>query len=296
MQFTGAEHDASSLFARMVDALRETFVTEDSALPALFALDDATVTVRVEANMLLYSTLEVLVDPVSPAADWMDSSGIASPRDGKRVLLVFARRLSSTFSPFRGTFELLSVRIERDTDPHEKITVFNNALADVRCRSTVDDEEVKDQFISALDSDYYSPVVSRLLLHDQRAANDLLTIQQWVRECHAAHVQRKNSAPPSCAALAERKFGDPPRGDFGGGDSAMEDLVELVLELKRQVKHLTDKNNDKSSPGHVCRSDSRCTLVQRECAVLIILITQLRKNVHKIYRDNTARARGACRA
>ncbi|KAK3271717.1 hypothetical protein CYMTET_19954 [Cymbomonas tetramitiformis] len=62
-RFTAGEQDAASLFSRLVDALREAFATEDSAFASLFTLDDATVAVRVEANMLLYSTLEILVDP-----------------------------------------------------------------------------------------------------------------------------------------------------------------------------------------------------------------------------------------
>ncbi|KAK3272634.1 hypothetical protein CYMTET_19086, partial [Cymbomonas tetramitiformis] len=183
-RFTGSEHDASSLFARLVEALREVYMSEESAFNSLFALDDAGLTVRVEATALLYSTLELLVDPASAAADWMmDSSGTTSPRDGKRVLLEFARRLSGSGSPFRGTSELLSLRFTRDVDPHENTSLFNNALADVRRRSTVHDEEVKDQFISrALDADYYSAVISRLLLQDQRAAHDLLTIQQWMKK------------------------------------------------------------------------------------------------------------------
>ncbi|KAK3264776.1 hypothetical protein CYMTET_26501 [Cymbomonas tetramitiformis] len=69
-QFGACEPDAASLFSRLLDALRDVFVIEDNAFASLFTLDDATVAVRVEANMLLYSTLELLVaDPSSPAAD-----------------------------------------------------------------------------------------------------------------------------------------------------------------------------------------------------------------------------------
>ncbi|KAK3281156.1 hypothetical protein CYMTET_11031 [Cymbomonas tetramitiformis] len=55
----------------MVSALQTTFVTEDIGFAPLFLLDDATLPIRVEANALLFSTLELMVDPASPAADWM---------------------------------------------------------------------------------------------------------------------------------------------------------------------------------------------------------------------------------
>ncbi|KAK3249584.1 hypothetical protein CYMTET_32880 [Cymbomonas tetramitiformis] len=71
-RFSGTECHASALFARMVSALQTTFVTaEDIGFAPLFLLDDATLPIRVEANALLFSTLELMVDPASPAADWM---------------------------------------------------------------------------------------------------------------------------------------------------------------------------------------------------------------------------------
>ncbi|KAK3246755.1 hypothetical protein CYMTET_43717 [Cymbomonas tetramitiformis] len=70
-RFSGTECHASALFARMVSALQTTFVTEDIGFAPLFLLDDATLPIRVEANALLFSTLELMVDPASPTADWM---------------------------------------------------------------------------------------------------------------------------------------------------------------------------------------------------------------------------------
>ncbi|KAK3288601.1 hypothetical protein CYMTET_3937 [Cymbomonas tetramitiformis] len=92
-RFSGTECHASALFARMVSALQTAFVTEDIGFAPLFLLGDATLPVRVEANSLLFSALELMVDPSSPAADWMDSSHSSFPSDGKRVLLEFARRM-----------------------------------------------------------------------------------------------------------------------------------------------------------------------------------------------------------
>ncbi|KAK3243360.1 hypothetical protein CYMTET_46980 [Cymbomonas tetramitiformis] len=141
------------------------------------ALDNATLPVRVEANALLFSALELMVDPTSPAADWMDSSHSNFPSDGKRVLLEFARRMIPAGDPFQGQADMLSIRISAGVDPHDKIGDFNAALKAARTRATLQDEDVKALFIKSLDTVFYQPVVSRLLLHDQRAArHDLLTI------------------------------------------------------------------------------------------------------------------------
>ncbi|KAK3271406.1 hypothetical protein CYMTET_20241, partial [Cymbomonas tetramitiformis] len=69
-RFHGNEKAAATVFTRMmVTALHELFVAEEPLLSSLFALDDATVTVRAEGNLLLFSTLELLVHPASPASD-----------------------------------------------------------------------------------------------------------------------------------------------------------------------------------------------------------------------------------
>ncbi|KAK3239573.1 hypothetical protein CYMTET_50510 [Cymbomonas tetramitiformis] len=91
--------------------------------------------------------------------------------------------------PFQGQADMFAVRIAAGVDPHGPIEDFNAALKAARTRSTLQDEDVKSLFIKALDATFYQPVVSRLLLHDQRAAHDLLTIQQWVRECYGEHVR-----------------------------------------------------------------------------------------------------------
>ncbi|KAK3236579.1 hypothetical protein CYMTET_53293 [Cymbomonas tetramitiformis] len=68
-RFAGNEAHGTALFTKLLIALREAFVTKDSALSTLFSLDDAAVTVRVKSNQLLFSTIELLVHPTSPAAD-----------------------------------------------------------------------------------------------------------------------------------------------------------------------------------------------------------------------------------
>ncbi|KAK3284322.1 hypothetical protein CYMTET_8020 [Cymbomonas tetramitiformis] len=140
--FTEAESHVGELFPILVYALGEVFVTEDAAFATLFSRDGATASVRVEANRLLYSTLELLMDPDSPAADWMDASSTASPLDGKRVQFDFARRLRHCDDPFQGTSDLRVVLVA-DKDPHDAISDFNAAPAAARRRSTLNESDVK---------------------------------------------------------------------------------------------------------------------------------------------------------
>ncbi|KAK3241854.1 hypothetical protein CYMTET_48419 [Cymbomonas tetramitiformis] len=217
-QFSGTECHASALFARMVSALQTAFVTEDIGFAPLFLLDDATLPVRVEANGLLFSALELMVDPASPAADWMDSSHSSFPSDGKRVLLEFARRMIPAGDPFQGQADMLSIRISAGVDPHDKIGDFNAALKAARTRATLLDEDVKALFIKSLDTAFYDqPVVSRLLLHDQRAAHDLLTIQQWVRECYSEHVRAGTATASAHRYSHGTHFMEKDTDDSGGG-------------------------------------------------------------------------------
>ncbi|KAK3282401.1 hypothetical protein CYMTET_9859 [Cymbomonas tetramitiformis] len=103
-------------------------------------------------------------------------------------------------------------------------------------KNTRDEDDVKSQFIQAIqamDSEYYRHVVSRLLLHDQRAAESLLTVQQWARECHAAHVRAGTAVPKGSAAIGSMlpaRFGEPP----GGHGSADSDVMEILLALRKE--------------------------------------------------------------
>ncbi|KAK3282708.1 hypothetical protein CYMTET_9569 [Cymbomonas tetramitiformis] len=155
-RFDGTESNVSSVFARLVLALRDIFVTEESAFSSLFDLEDAALPVRAEANKLLFSTLEFIIAPVSPAADWMESSAEAHPFDGKRVLLEIARMLLDSGGPFQGTADLLAIKINQ-FDPSRAIAAFNAALRSARRKSTLDDMEVKSLFIKSLDPVFYAP-------------------------------------------------------------------------------------------------------------------------------------------
>ncbi|KAK3251793.1 hypothetical protein CYMTET_38882 [Cymbomonas tetramitiformis] len=229
---------SKSVRQRLVSALQAAFVTEDIGFAPLFLLDDATLPVRVEANGLLFSTLELMVDPMSPAADWMDSS-------------------HSSFPSATGQADMLGIRISAGVDPHDAIGDFNAALKAARTRATLLDEDVKALFIKALDTVSYQPVVSRLLLHDQRAGHDLLTIQQWVRECYAAHV-KAGTATASAHRYSHGTHFMEESGDSSDGPGELADLRTMVLDLKRQLAALVASERSEPSPrGFTPRADKQ---------------------------------------
>ncbi|KAK3234910.1 hypothetical protein CYMTET_54863 [Cymbomonas tetramitiformis] len=227
-RFTDTESNAQVLLAKLVPALQEAFEAQDVLFAPLFDLEDSTSAVRSEANKLLFSTLELIVCPASPARDWLEAAVTLHPLDGKRVLLEFAcrRRLLDSGASFQGTSDLLGVRFKAHTDASESVTDFNTALRSARRRNTLDDDEVKELFITALDPVFCAPVVSRLFTHQQRAAVDLLTMQQWVIECYARHVQAgTHTATRALSAAAVATDGD---------GSQLSDLAAIILDVKRQ--------------------------------------------------------------
>ncbi|KAK3250837.1 hypothetical protein CYMTET_39804 [Cymbomonas tetramitiformis] len=118
---------------------------------------------------------------------------------------------------------MLGVRVIANVDPHDAISDFSAALETARTRSTLNEEDAKFLFIQALDRTFYQPVVSRLLLHDQRVAHDLLTIQQWVRECYAAHVKAGGDAGFAAASRFHgRHFVDWDEDAMDGHDTAFQ--------------------------------------------------------------------------
>ncbi|KAK3246060.1 hypothetical protein CYMTET_44389 [Cymbomonas tetramitiformis] len=243
-RFTGTESNAQVLLSKLVPALQEAFEAQDALFAPMFDLEDSTLAVRPEANKLLFSTLELIVCPASPAGDWLEASATLHPLDGKRALLELARRLLDSGAPFQGTSDLLGVRFKAHTDPSESITDFNAALRSAKRRNTLDDDEVKELFLAALDPGFYAPVVSRLFTHQQRAAVDLLTIQQWVLECYARHVAAgTHTASFTLSATAVATDGD---------TSQLSDLTAIILDVKRQLKVLTDKVNGR---GFTPRAD-----------------------------------------
>ncbi|KAK3267015.1 hypothetical protein CYMTET_24396 [Cymbomonas tetramitiformis] len=250
-RFDGTEVNVSSVFARLVLALRDIFVTEESAFASLFDLEDAALPVRAEANKLLFSTLEFIVAPVSPAADWMESSAEAHPFDGKRVLLEIARMLLDSGGPFQGTADLLAIKINQ-FDPSRAIAAFNAALRSARRKSTLDDMEVKSLFIKSLDPVFYAPVVNRLLLHDQRAAESLATIQQWTREFYAQHGADSHVSPATrtVSALTMAR-----QGDDEDYKTVFGELRDQIYDMKKELKALHNRLDD--TKGYTPRNDKK---------------------------------------
>ncbi|KAK3233115.1 hypothetical protein CYMTET_56566 [Cymbomonas tetramitiformis] len=211
-RFDGTESNVSSVFARLVLALRDIFVTEEAAFSSLFDLENATLPVRAEANKLLFSTLEYIFAPVSPAADWMESSADAHPPSGHQD------------HPVRPVAD--------------RVAAFNAALRSARRKSTLDDMEVKSMFIKSLNPVFYAPVVNRLLLHDQRAAESLTTIQQWVRECYA------QTGTDSHVPAAARKYSAlalTGQSDDEDYKTIFRELRDQLFDMKKEIKALHNR-------------------------------------------------------
>ncbi|KAK3246406.1 hypothetical protein CYMTET_44056, partial [Cymbomonas tetramitiformis] len=143
-------------------------------------------------------------------------------------------RVTNSDAPFQGTSDLLGICMVANQDPQASIAYFHAALTAARRRSTLDDDEIKGLSINAFDPEHFQPVVSRLLLHDQRAVTDLLTIQQWARECHASHVRRTAAVvmptAPRVPGMSSAHFDEP----CGHEQSAGYDLIETILDLTKQ--------------------------------------------------------------
>ncbi|KAK3242208.1 hypothetical protein CYMTET_48079 [Cymbomonas tetramitiformis] len=216
-RFDGTESNFSSVFARMLLALRDIFVTEESAFSSLFDLEDATLPVRAEANKLLFSTLEFIIAP--------------------------------------GTADLLAIKINQ-FDPSRAIAAFNAALRSARRKSTLDDMEVKSLFIKSLDPVFYAPVVNRLLLHDQRATESLATIQQWTRECYAQNGADSHIPPVtrtfSALTLAGQSDDEEFKPNFGELRDQLFDMKKEIKFLHTRIddsKGFTPRNDKKNAIG-----------------------------------------------
>ncbi|KAK3286782.1 hypothetical protein CYMTET_5684, partial [Cymbomonas tetramitiformis] len=125
---------------------------------------------------LLFSTLELMFDPTSPATDWLEASAEANPHDAEE----HSRR--------RG-----------DHGPVHRCPV---------------------------DKTFYAAVVNRLMITDQRAADDLNTILLWTRQCYESNVKTGVANGFSAAKLAETDDEE---------KSTLSELTSIILDLKRQV-------------------------------------------------------------
>ncbi|KAK3232775.1 hypothetical protein CYMTET_56890 [Cymbomonas tetramitiformis] len=173
---------------------------------AYATMDDATVSVRTEANKLMcFSTLELVVCPTSPAVDWLEASLCYDTS---------TRCEAGTTGDCAQAAGLLgTIPVEEHTGwPRGEGTVHLRHVRRLLCTGGV----------QAL-----SPC------HDQRAAVDLYNMQQCVSECYARHVQAGTHSEFPAAALA----------DVEGGSDQLADLTAIILDLKKQLKSRTGKVN-----------------------------------------------------
>ncbi|KAK3258192.1 hypothetical protein CYMTET_32753 [Cymbomonas tetramitiformis] len=127
-------------------------------------------------------------------------------------------------APFQDTSDMLGVRVVADL--YDAISDFSAALEAARTRSTLDEEDW--------------------------AAHDLLTIQQWVRECYAAHVTAGTVADTVFASAARfhgKHFMEKDEDAAGEPDTALADLRTMDLDLKRQLAAFTASDESAASPA-----------------------------------------------
>ncbi|KAK3270866.1 hypothetical protein CYMTET_20761 [Cymbomonas tetramitiformis] len=170
----------------------------------------------------------------------MESSAEAHPFDGKRVLLEIAKMLLDSGGPFQGTADLLAIKVTQH-DPSRTIAAFNAALRSARRKSTLDGMEVKSLFIKSLDPLFFAPVVNRLLLHDQRAAESSATIQQWARECYAQHGSDSHVPPATQKYSALALTGQHDEGDF---KAIFNELRDQLYDIKKKIESLNNRIDD----------------------------------------------------
>ncbi|KAK3248531.1 hypothetical protein CYMTET_42014 [Cymbomonas tetramitiformis] len=112
--------------------------------------------------------------------------------------------------------------------------------------------EVKSLFIKSLDPVFYAPVVNRLLLHDQRAAESLATIQQWTRECHAQHGTDSHVPPATRTFSALTLAGQSDGEDY---KTVFSELRDQLYDMKKEIKALHNRLDD--TKGYTPRNDKK---------------------------------------
>ncbi|KAK3252385.1 hypothetical protein CYMTET_38316 [Cymbomonas tetramitiformis] len=239
-KFRGDETSASDIFSQLVSELQQLFTLQSTAFAPLFDLTAADTPVLPAANELLYSVLLLLTAPGSPARNWVEASGADVPADGKRATLEVVRMLADASTPFDALTELLEVRISDECDPDAGIRLFNSCLRDAQRLTTLPEDAVKRQFLSALSGPAYATLVDSFARADQRAAVSLLTLQARVREqyrCGRLSGKRTAGRPMSVASCTTDT----------GLASAIDRLSAQLVKLQRDVDSL--KKGGSKPPG-----------------------------------------------
>ncbi|KAK3278134.1 hypothetical protein CYMTET_13909 [Cymbomonas tetramitiformis] len=135
--FHGNENNRNTLWTSIVKSLQHAFEQKDPNNTALFDLADATKEVNAifngyypsGINGILFSTLTSLTYPNSTARRWVEASGRASPRDGKRAILEVTKRLiPRVVRPLGHYEELCSIYFDSKKDPDPLIQDFDACL------------------------------------------------------------------------------------------------------------------------------------------------------------------------
>ncbi|KAK3280247.1 hypothetical protein CYMTET_11903 [Cymbomonas tetramitiformis] len=139
-------------------------------------------------------------------------------------------------------------------DPSDSIADFDAVLKSARRKNTLDDDEVNEQFSTALDPAFYAPVVSRLFTHQQRATVDLLTMQQWLAGLTVTILDVKKQLQ-TLTDMVNGKGYFTPRADKknlidhgGGGSGVRFSLGEIENDLlaeQFQVVAMKENNDER---------------------------------------------------
>ncbi|KAK3268336.1 hypothetical protein CYMTET_23152 [Cymbomonas tetramitiformis] len=148
----------TATWTSIVKSLQTAFEQKEAANTALFDLADATKEVNVIFNGILFSTLTSSTSPNSTARRWVEASGRASPRNGKRALLEVTKRLiPRVVRPLGHYEELCSIFVDPKLDPDPLIQDFDGCLTAIRngASGALDDMVAKKQLLASLDTTFY---------------------------------------------------------------------------------------------------------------------------------------------
>ncbi|KAK3276859.1 hypothetical protein CYMTET_15103 [Cymbomonas tetramitiformis] len=140
------------------DVPKTTFEQKESSNDALFDVADATKEVNAIYNAIRFSTFTSLTRPNSAARRWVDASGRASPRDGKRALLGITKRLlPRVHRPLCNYEERCAIYFDSKLDPDPLIQDFDACLTAIRngAFGPLDDMVAKKQLPASIGTVFY---------------------------------------------------------------------------------------------------------------------------------------------
>ncbi|KAK3238769.1 hypothetical protein CYMTET_51257 [Cymbomonas tetramitiformis] len=172
----------------------------------------------------------------SVAKKWFGSKDERLHGNEKAVATIFTRMVTDLHESFVAKDPLLP-----------SWTSTNAALVAARRKNTLDNDDVKGLFIDALDREFYLPVTSRLLLHARprpasgRGLADRPAMGPRIDAIRGPRAGGYSAGRPKQSFnSAVARFGDPP-----GQDSSDDDLMDILLALRKEMRVLSEKVNGK---------------------------------------------------